>query len=363
LPNQNGNVSTPHRDRETGDITTGAGLTPALLDANRADHPRDLLHHPLDDAWFRSRSPDLSRIEVPVYSAGNWGGAGLHLRGNVEGFLRAGSKQKWLDMHVGTHFESFYLPRYIERQKQFFAHFLKGEANDWPNEPPIRLEIRSPDGVTVRNEHEWPLARTQWQHFYLNAESRTLSSRKPLSEARADYPALGDGINFTTEPFEEAVEFTGPLMARLWVTSTTTDLDIFASLLMFAPDGTEVVFAGASDLAPVARGWLRASHRKCDAAMSAPYRPYHSHDIVEKLVPGEVYPLDAEIWPTSIVFPKGYRMVLTVQGRDFEAGGVPGRILHNHSADRPLSEFAGVNTVVSGPDRDSYLLLPLIPKA
>jgi predicted acyl esterase len=97
--------------------------------------------------------------------------------------------------------------------------------------------------------------------------------------------------------------------------------------------------------------------------MSAPYRPYHSHDIVEKLVPGEVYPLDVEIWPTSIVFPKGYRMVLTVQGRDFEAGGVPGRILHNHSADRPLSEFAGVNTVVSGPDRDSYLLLPLIPKA
>jgi len=44
---------------------------------------------------------------VPLLSAGNWGGAGLHLRGNVEGFMRAGSSEKWLGMHVGTHFESF----------------------------------------------------------------------------------------------------------------------------------------------------------------------------------------------------------------------------------------------------------------
>jgi len=363
LPNQNGNGATPHRDRETGGITTGEPVSPELLVLNRADHVGDLLEHRLDDAWYRARSPNLARIEVPLYSAGNWGGAGLHLRGNVEGYLRAGSRQKWLDMHVGTHFESFYLPRYIERQKKFFAHFLKDEDNGWASEPPIRLEIREPGGVTVRNEREWPLARTEWQRFHLNAQERSLSRDTLGSETRADYTALGDGLDFSTEPFAEATEFTGPLMVRLWVASTTSDIDIFVSLRMFAPDGTEVVFAGASDVAPVARGWLRASHRKLDPAMSTAYRPYHAHDEIQKLVPGQVYPLDVELWPTSIVFPKGYRMVLTLRGCDLELGGTPGRILHNHPSDRPPEEFAGTVTVASGPDRESYLLLPLIPAA
>ena len=362
LPNQNGNAATSHRDRDTGEPTTGIALGDALLVANRADHPKDLLRHPLDDAWFKARSPDLDRVQVPLYSAGNWGGAGLHLRGNIEGFVRSGASQKWLEMHVGTHFESFYLPRYVERQKRFFVHFLKGESNGWLQEPAIKLEIRGPNGVTERSEREWPLARTQWQRFYLDGHDRSLSLQKPAASAEVSYRALGDGVDFSTAPFETICEFTGPLMARLWVKSTTVDLDIFISLRMFVPDGSEVVFPGASDLAPVARGWLRASHRKLDTAMSLPHRPFHAHDEVQKLVPGEIYPLDVEIWPTSIVFPKGYRLVLTVQGRDFEASNIPGRILHNHEIDRPRSEFDGLNTIVSGPDHESYLLLPLIPQ-
>jgi len=114
LPNQHGNGATHHLDRDTGRPTTGPALSEDLLSANRATHADDLLRHPLDDAWYRQRSPFLDNIKVPLFSAGNWGGAGLHLRGNVEGYLRAGSQQKWLDMHIGTHFESFYLPRYIE---------------------------------------------------------------------------------------------------------------------------------------------------------------------------------------------------------------------------------------------------------
>ena len=34
-----------------------------------------------------------------------------------------------------------------------------------------------------------------------------------------------------------------------------------------------------------------------------PWRPYHPHDEVQPLTPGEVYELDIEIWPTSIVDP------------------------------------------------------------
>ena len=66
LPNQHGNGATHHVDRDTGKPTTGPALSQALLDGNRANHPDDLLNHPLDDSWYRQRTPDLSRIEVPL---------------------------------------------------------------------------------------------------------------------------------------------------------------------------------------------------------------------------------------------------------------------------------------------------------
>jgi predicted acyl esterase len=361
LPNQHGNGATDHADRETGEPTTGPALSRALLEGNRANHPNDLLNHPLDDSWYRQRTPDLGRVEVPLYSAGNWGGAGLHLRGNIEGFMRAGSRQKWLELHVGTHFESFYLPAYIARQKLFFGHFLKGEDNGWLNEPKIRLEIRRPNGATPRAEKEWPLARTQWQKLYLNAADYSMSVEQNGASATIQYRSLGDGVSFFTAPFNEDTEFTGPLAARLWASSPTTDIDLFVTLRLFSPDGSEVVFAGASDTEPVARGWLRASHRKLDETMSRPDRPYRLHREIEKLEPGSAYALDVEIWPTSIVVPKGFRLVLTVAGRDYEAYGVAGRLLHRHEKDRPREEFDTIITLFSGPEHDSHLLLPFIP--
>jgi len=366
LPNQHGNAKTHHRDRETGERTTGPELGEEILAGSRADHAADLLAHPLDDAWYKSRSPNLERIEVPVLSAGNWGGAGLHLRGNIEGYLRAGSRQKWLEMHVGTHFESFYLPEFIAKQRKFFDHFLKGEANGWDKEPPVQLQIRRPEtkragGVQWRAEREWPLARTVWTKLYLDAPARILATAAPGAAGKAEYRALGEGISFLTAPYSREIEYTGPLMARIWASSTTADLDLFLSLRMLDPEGQEVVFPGASDIAPVARGWLRASHRRLDPERSRPYRPYRLHDRIEKLEPGKPYALDVEVWPTSIVFPPGYRLMLTVQGRDFEALNQPGRLLHASDIDRPRAEFDSLCTLWSGPGHESYLLLPEIP--
>ena len=114
------------------------------LAGNRADYPADLARHTLCDAWYLERTPDLSRITVPVLSAGNWGGPGLHLRGNIEGFLGVASKHKWLSLHTGTHWESFYLPQYVALQKRFFDWALKGLDNGWGlgNRPRRSLHLR-----------------------------------------------------------------------------------------------------------------------------------------------------------------------------------------------------------------------------
>ncbi|MBT5050754.1 MAG: CocE/NonD family hydrolase [Rhodospirillaceae bacterium] len=361
LPNQHGNGDNPRLDPDTGEQPNGTALSPAMLEGNRSAFPDDILEHVLDDAWYHERTPDFSRITVPFLSAGNWGGPGLHLRGNIEGYLAAASTEKWLSVHIGTHFESFYMPDYVAMQKRFLGHYLRGDDNGWETEPKVQISVRGPNGAERRMENEWPLARTEWTKWYLDGDALSLETTAAAADASTPYEALGDGLNFTTPPFETETEFTGPLMARLYVSSSTTDLDLFATLRLLDPTGDEVVFVGAHEQTPVTRGWLRASHRKTDPKRSLPYRPYHSHDEIQKIEPDEIVALHVEIWPTSIVCPPGYRLVLTLQGRDFEYD-VPGRMLHNDPLDRPKAEFGGINTIHTGGDHPSYLLMPLIPR-
>jgi predicted acyl esterase len=366
--NQNGNAGTPYRDRFTGEVSTGAALNPQLLAGNLANVYEAGLHHPLDDAYFKLRTPVAQRVEVPFLSAGNWGGLGLHLRGNIEAFETAASRQKWLEMHTDTHFASMYLAPAVALQKRFFDHFLKGEANGWDKEPPLLLTVRDPRGFFRRSENEWPLARTQWTRYYLDADDRALSTDVPAATAKLAYDALGDGITLHTVPFEKDTEFTGPVAAKLFVSTSASDMDLFVTLRLFAPDRNEVTFVGANDpKAPISQGWLRLSHRKTDPARSRPYKPFHPHDELQPVSPDEVYQADIEIWPTSIVVPAGYRLALTIGGKDFERANAQGLMkgsgifLHDDPADRPKDMFSGQHTLHTGGDRASYLLMPVVP--
>jgi predicted acyl esterase len=363
LVNQHGNGETSYFDRDTRQPSTGPALRKDQLEANRTDYPADLLRHGLDDAWYQERTPDLRRISIPVLSAGNWGGPGVHMRGNIEGFMNVASKNKWLSMHVGTHWDSFYLPEYVEKiQRPFFDHFLKGENNGWDRQPRVQLAIRGPDSAPFRMENEFPLARTQWTKFYLDAATSAIGTEQPTQPGTLSYDAMGDGVTLTTAPFTQDTEITGFVTAHLFVASTTTDMDIFATLRAFDPQGKEVIFTGAHEPTPVTRGWLRASHRKPDPKRTLPTRVFHAHDEIQKLTPQQTYELDVEIWPTCMVFPRRYRMALTLMGKDFEFEGTPGRLLHNHPKDRTAEEFGGSNSVFTGGERASYLLMPVIPK-
>lgn len=365
--NQNGNAGTPYRDRFTGAVSTGDPVNPQVLPGNLANVYQAGLQHPFDDAYFKVRTPAPERIEVPMLSAGNWGGLGLHLRGNVEAFERAASRQKWLEMHADTHFASMYLPEAVALQMRFFDHFLKGEDNGWDRQPPLILTIRDPRGPVRRDESEWPIARTQWTKYFLDTAGEALSVSAPAAQ-KADYDALGPGITLRSAPFASDTEFTGPVAAKLFVSTATTDMDLFVTLRVFDPTGMEVTFVGANDpKAPVSQGWLRVSHRRIDPARSRPYKPVHPHDGTQPVVPGEVYEVDVEIWPTSIVVPAGYRLALTIGGKDFERSDAEGLMkgsgifLHNDPADRPSDIFGGINTVHAGGERASYLLMPLVP--
>jgi predicted acyl esterase len=176
-------------------------------------------------------------------------------------------------------------------------------------------------------------------------------------------------------PLDAPMEITGPLAAKLFLSSSTTDADLFLILRVFAPDGSEVTFQGAQDPhTPIAQGWLRASHRKLDLKRSLPYRPYHTHDEAQPLTTHEPVELDIEIWPTCVVVPAGYRIALTIRGKDYEYGGaqviaphVPyplrgvGPFTHNDARNRPASIFGGKNTLHFANERQAWILLPIIP--
>jgi hypothetical protein len=365
------------RNPNTGETIAGPEtLTEEELRKHRADVGGEATRRRLIDDYYRARMPDFSKISAPLLSAANWGGQGLHPRGNFEGFLRAGSAQKWLEVHGDTHFTHFYSNYGAGLQKKFFGHFLKGENTGWERQPRVSLNVRRPgEKFELRAENEWPLARTQWTKYYLQPAARALATEPPTAATSVTYETTGDGETFLTPPMTEHLEITGPVAAKLWLSAESTDADVFLALRVFDPAGTEVVFVGSNDpRTPVGLGWLRASHRKLDPKESLPYRPWHTHDEEWPLTPGVAVELDIEIWPTSIVVPPGYRVGLTVQGRDYEYDGTDagvahapypmkgvGPFTHTDPKDRPPEIFGGRNTLHFAPGSMPYVLLPIIP--
>jgi predicted acyl esterase len=262
-------------------------------------------------------------------------------------------------------------------QLRFFDYFLKGDQNGWDRQPRVQLQVRHVGRFVERHEHEWPLARTQWTRFHLDPAQRRLMPVPVTETGSVTYDALGDGVTFMAQPCTRPTEITGPLAARLFVSSSTSDADLFVVFRVYAPDGEEVVFMGAIDPhTPIAQGWLRASHRKLDLRLSTDYRPYHAHDEAQPLKPGAIVPLDIELWPTSIVVPVGYRIAFTVRGRDYEwrkSTGARlsnfknellgcGPFLHDDARDRPRDMFGGKVTLHCGGVHDASILVPVIPE-
>lgn len=343
------------------------------------------LSHDLDSEWWRLCSARWDQIQVPVYTVGNWGGWGLHLRGNTEAYLCAASKHKKLRIHTGDHFRPFHSNEGKVDQLRFFDYWLKGVQNGIMDEPPIKLEIRtggSKKPYAFRFENEWPLARTQWTKMYFSIEKerspeeshtegrlvpdQVAAARKiSYSGSNPNKAGIGSGssaagigrsgVSFVTDPMAHDTEITGPLMANLWVSSSAEDMDVMVTLRNIDPNGNEVFELGQQGQPVVlTKGWLRASHRKLDAQKSLPYRPYHAHNERLWLEPDVPVECQIEIISTCIVLKKGHQLRVDIHAQD-SAGS--GNFTHFHA---DYNEEA-IHTFYAGGSMNSYILLPIIP--
>ena len=127
----------------TGETIAGPEtLTDAELAAARVPFGEQIRSHPLDDEFHRARSANWGQITVPFLTAANWGGQGLHTRGNFEGFTQAAAPRKWLEVHGLEHWTHFYTDYGVDLQKRFFACFLHGDDSGWRDQPPVQLQVR-----------------------------------------------------------------------------------------------------------------------------------------------------------------------------------------------------------------------------
>ncbi|KAF2768446.1 putative hydrolase, CocE/NonD family [Teratosphaeria nubilosa] len=375
-----------------GPDTIEGDLSEAEREQQRNDQRTDNRNnHFRDDVYYASKEYDMFDITVPLLSVANWGGILLHLRGNVEGFTHAGSKFKYLKFITGRHDLPFYYEEEVEIQRSFLDAFLKEEDRvGWSVEgkvPAVDLVLRRGDvgfndakaemAYPRRQEAEWPIARTVYTNYYLTPAQALTTELDAATEARKlGYRALGSlnspqTLQFTTAAFEDALEVTGHIVAHLNVSvtpdpagPTPSEIDLFLTLRHISPEGKEILYTGtAGDPVPLTKGWLRVSLRKVNSSHYKhrpylPWRDYYSTD-VQPVVPGEVYSVDVEVWPTNVVVAKGGKLVFEVASGDTQGSGL---FLHDDPVDRASEKLQGTNNIHFGSKFVNYITLPVIPQ-
>ena len=318
--------------------------------------------HPLLDEYWTSKETDLEAIEAPIFLVASWSDKGFHTRGTLEAYKRVGSKQRWLDVHGRKKWAYYYDPANVARLRQFFDHFLKDSDRAVLSWPKVRLEVRERAYVgEIRAENEWPLARTRFQQWFLDAATGTLEPRSFVQPAKLEYDSTDPaGQAVFDHVFTEDTELPGHMKLKLWVEAPgADDMDLFVAIQKRDAHGAIVpfVFYALYEDGPVALGWLRASHRELDSAKSTPEQPVHPHTREIPLPAGEPTPVEIEIWPSSTLFRKGESLRVVVKGRDIYDEGAPNLPFARHQDTRNR----GLHVIHTGGPYDSHLLVPAIP--
>lgn len=349
--------------RETGFLPVAtANINWGLTRTEHTD--ANVRAHPLWDRYWESKVVALEEIEVPAFVVASWSDHGLHTRGTLECFKKMRSQQKWLLCHGQKKWGHFYDPQNVRQLQTFFDHFLKGRDDTVLSWPKVRIEVRERAySQVLRAENEWPLARQRLTKLYLDAATKSLSTSPFATESEVSYDSE-TGAAWFDYVFDEDTEITGHMMLRLWgVAAEHDDMDLFVAIQKIDENGEHVGmhYYANFDTGPVALGWLRASHRALDETVSTPEQPIQHHRYEEPLTPGVAVPMEIEIWPSSTLFRKGERLRVLVQGRDIypypdRAPGIP-LALHEDLRNK------GRHVLRTGGAFDSYLLMPVIPKA
>jgi predicted acyl esterase len=317
---------------------------------------------PTDGSWYQERSAwsVLDRIKVPVMSISPQGGA-MHMRGQLAGYPRIQAPKKLLVVPptgFWSHLRYLTNPALNAQMLRWFDHWLKGIDSGLMDEPEVAI---FDTGTSIwRHEAGYPLARTNWQEFFLAGDGTVGGSLGAATSAAAPPDVYGlpaslartlagkPVLSYTTAPLDAPLRLWGPLSLTLHAASTQPDTVWHVKLGDMAPDGA---------VRPLSRGILRASFRAVDAARSLPGQPFHPFDQQILLEPGATEEYQIELRPVFHTLAAGHRLVLTIASEDVAYSN------RQRTIDVQLLPWPVENSIFHDSARPSHLLLPVVPDA
>ncbi len=313
--------------------------------------------HPLRDAWWEALTPDLSRIRVPMLVCTSFSDDNLHSVGSMRAFQQTASAELHAYAHRGPKWATFYGEQARQVQLAFFDRHLR--ERDVAPLPPMRLEIRdrADSVVEVRDEQEWPLARTNWRQLYLGAGA-TMTAR-PGPEGSVTFDLRRNAAAFEYR-FDEDTELTGPMTLRLQVAVTgTDDPRLFVGVEKWS-HGAPVPFNGSygygRDL--VAQGQLRLVLLELDTLRSTPHQPEHTFRTLQPIHDNEQIEVLIPLSSSATLFHAGDSLRLMIAGRYLQ----PRNPLFGHFPTHYNPSPKGQATIHWTADRSSSLEIPVIPR-
>lgn len=146
----------------------------------------------------------------------------------------------------------------------------------------------------------------------------------------------GDVLSFQTEPLEAAVEVTGKVRARLWISSDAVDTDFTAKLMDVYPDGYAMIL--------------------CDGQIRTRYR--NGRDRAELMTPGEVYAVTIDVGSTSNLFAAGHCIRVDISSSNYP------KCEPNPNTGEPAGRWTrrvkATNSVYHDAEHPSHIELPLV---
>ncbi len=352
---------------------------------------RDWLDHPTRDDYWKAQSyqAGLTDVTIPMLHVSGW--YDDVLVGTTENFVNLTSQtvdpavRQNQFMLVGPWGHHVNAGRRIgaidfgpasvinldSLQRRWFDHWLKGIDNGAERDSKVRVFVMGEN--RWRDEKEWPLARTRYVRFYLHSRGHAnsltgdgrLDTLPPLDQPpdryRSDpmnpvtfvtdaaFSQIGgpddyrevekrnDVLVYSSRPLLAPMEVCGPLQVKLFAASSARDTDWATKVIGVRPDG----FA------------LRLN----DGIVRARFRKGMDREV--PLEPGEINAYDVDNWSTCITLGVGWRIRLEVASsafpkfdRNLQTGGPIGKEATGVMADQ---------TIYHDKDRQSYLLLPVVP--
>jgi putative CocE/NonD family hydrolase len=375
----------------------GSSPDASHLTAELAPYFMDWLVHPNFDEYWRTWSIEdhYADIQVPALTISAWydlfqGGAlrnylGMKSHAGTDFARRnqrliiaigghAGSGRRIGDVDFGP--TASLSDEDVTVTLDWYDFLFKGAQNEFATDKPVKIFVMGAD--VWRDEEAWPIARAVSTRYFLRSGGRansasgdgSLSEKAPTGEPSDSYvydpaspvPTIGgplccdpvhlkpgprdqrpievrkDVLVYSTRPFAQSVEVTGPVRVELYAKSSALDTDFTAKLVDVSPDGF------AKNLT---EGIVRAKYRDSQLKPTL-------------LNPGQVYKFEIDLMSTSNVFEAGHQLRLEISSSNFP------RFDRNLNTGKDSSQsdrfVKAINTILHDAEHPSALIVPEVPR-